>query len=58
MTNDEINKTQITIPFALYNELSDDSEFLSYLRAAGVDNWEGYDEALKMVEQAFLEEDK
>lgn len=34
-----------------YNELVQDSRFLNALRAAGVDNWEGYDEAFDILEE-------
>lgn len=33
---------KITISMEEYNRLLADSEFLANLRAAGVDNWEGY----------------
>jgi hypothetical protein len=38
----------ITISEAEFNKLKSDSDFLAKLRAAGVDNWEGYDEAQEM----------
>lgn len=32
-----------------YNQLEDDSYFLNCLDMAGVDNWDGYEEAQRMV---------
>lgn len=40
----------IEIPFDEYLELKDDQMILQALYAAGVDNWEGYDEALASLE--------
>jgi hypothetical protein len=34
-----------------YNDLQRRSEWLSYLEAAGVDNWEGYDIAYDMAKE-------
>ena len=39
------NKT-VTIPLTVYVGLQNESEMLKKLYAAGVDNWEGYAEAL------------
>jgi len=41
----------ITITMEEYEELIEDQEFLHCLRAAGVDNWDGYDEAIKMFQE-------
>ena len=38
----------ITISVEDYNELVSDSNFLSALMAAGVDNWDGYDYAVEI----------
>lgn len=35
----------VTISKKEYEQLKEDSNFLNALRAAGVDNWEGYSEA-------------
>lgn len=35
----------VTITMSEYEELLEDSRFLSALEAAGIDNWEGYDYA-------------
>lgn len=40
---------KVTISKEEYNQLQEDSLFLEYLRAAGVDNWEGYDYAIQMM---------
>lgn len=41
----------VTISEAEYKRLLKDSEFLDALRAVGVDNWEGYSEAYKLLEK-------
>lgn len=38
-----------TLTHAEYQELKRDSEKLAALKAAGVDNWEGYGEALAIL---------
>lgn len=38
----------ITISKSEYDRLCLDSEWLGYLEAAGVDNWQGIDEAIQM----------
>lgn len=43
-----VNNT-FTISQKEYEKLLKDSEFLGYLRMCGVDNWEGYDEARRMI---------
>lgn len=35
-----------------YNELQDESKFLDALRGAGVDNWDGYEYALEVIENS------
>ena len=40
----------ITITKTHYDELVEAQKFLSYLEDAGVDNWEGYDYAVRMRE--------
>jgi phage pi2 protein 07 len=37
----------VTIPKAEYDRLLLDRESLQELRAAGADNWEGYDDAMR-----------
>jgi len=41
----------VTISKAEYERLLEDSEFLSCLEAAGVDNWEGYSYAHEMMNE-------
>ena len=41
----------VTISQAEYQNLLDDSAFLEALRAAGVDNWEGFDEAVRIYQE-------
>ena len=47
---------QVTISKAEYDRLVEDSEWLGYLKAAGVDNWQGIDEAMEMRKQDQEEE--
>lgn len=39
----------ITIPKAQYDQLIQDQQWLQCLAAAGVDNWEGYDHAVELL---------
>ena len=41
----------ITISVEHYDEILDDVRFLNALRAAGVDNWDGYDYALEIYNE-------
>ncbi|WP_286237945.1 lambda-exonuclease family protein [Neptuniibacter halophilus] len=47
-------KTQksVTIPKSEYQQLQADSAVLAALRAAGVNNWQGYEVAMEMLDQA------
>ncbi len=45
-----IDKETVTISKKEYDRLIEDSEFLTALEAAGVDNWEGYAMAREMVD--------
>jgi hypothetical protein len=47
--NEPIKGATITISLAEHAELVEASEFLDCLRACGVDNWPGYDEARQMM---------
>jgi len=47
----------VTITKAEYNILLEDSNFLSALRAAGVDNWSGYGEAFDILKEWDEEEE-
>lgn len=49
-------KEMITITREEYEQLLDDRECLSCLKAAGVDNWEGYDYAMEMYDSYCEEE--
>lgn len=42
---------QVTIPLDEYENLLYDSNFLKCLISCGVDNWEGYEEAIKMMDE-------
>jgi len=44
-------KETVTISKKEYDQLIKDSEFLDALRAAGVDNWEGYSFACESLEK-------
>ena len=39
----------VTLPDELHSEYKSDSDFLGYLYAAGVDSWEGYEQAQDMM---------
>ena len=41
----------ITVSKTVYDQLCEDQAFLDALRAAGVDNWQGYSEAYKILEE-------
>lgn len=41
---------KIEVDKEVYDELVSDQKFLDALIAAGVDNWEGYEEAQQMME--------
>lgn len=45
---DLVNKT-VTLSLEYYSKLVEDSLLLDALHAAGVDNWEGYSEAVREV---------
>ncbi len=42
---------EITISKKEYDELLEQVEFLNALKACGVDNWDGYDYAVEMLEE-------
>ena len=46
----------VTISQAEYQNLLGDSAFLEALRAAGVDNWEGFDEAIRIFKEGDLDD--
>jgi hypothetical protein len=41
----------VTISKKEYESLLEDSEFLSALQGAGVDNWDGYDYAIELMNE-------
>ena len=43
----------ITITEKEYRSLKRDSQFLTCLEGAGVDNWQGYDYAVEMFDEMF-----
>jgi len=45
-----MEEKMVTITEKEYKELIEDSNFLRALREVGIDNWEGYSEALKFDE--------
>lgn len=51
-----MSEETVTITKEKYIQLLNDSNFLNALRAAGVDNWEGYD-LVEFEEIADIEED-
>jgi hypothetical protein len=48
----------ITITKQEYDQLVEDQQFLHALQNAGVDNWEGYDYALELLEKDEGEDEK
>jgi len=48
----ENHEDTVDVPLNEYKRLKADQEFLHALRAFGVDNWEGYGEAVDSVNSA------
>jgi len=46
----EVTEKTLTITLKRYSELLDKEDFLYCLEAVGVDNWDGFNDALKMHE--------
>lgn len=46
-----MSEETITVSVSRYNELVDDQNFLIALRGAGVDNWEGYGDAVESFQE-------
>jgi hypothetical protein len=46
----------VTIPKSEYDQLCKDAEWLGWLEAAGVDNWDGIEEAMQMRNEAEQDE--
>jgi len=51
------NPELILVSRSLYNRLVGANNLLQMLYAAGVDNWEGYSEALNMQDEEEVEEE-
>lgn len=49
---------EIVIPFEHYVELVDASDRMHFLELFGVDNWEGYDEAMQALQDYYDTEDQ
>lgn len=51
----DLNKmvTEVTIPAGRFEELTNAEATLSALEAAGVDNWEGYDHAMEILNETL-----
>jgi hypothetical protein len=47
----------VTIKKSEYEQLIEDSNWLSCLEGCGVDNWQGYDDARDMYREEFPEEE-
>jgi hypothetical protein len=52
-----MTEEMITITKEEYDQLCKESDWLSWLEAAGVDNWEGFDEARNMRDEWKAEND-
>jgi hypothetical protein len=46
-----MNEETITISKKEYEQLKKDQHFLECLQGAGVDNWEGYDYAIELMQE-------
>lgn len=53
----ETPDTDVTIPFHVYASLLDRDRWLCALEAAGVDNWDGFDEAIYILEKWDAEDE-
>jgi hypothetical protein len=51
MTEMEVDVNSVVITLREYKSLMDDSEMLRHLYAAGVQDWDGYEIALKEMER-------
>ena len=47
----------VTIPLEEYLQLRDDSIWVECLNMAGVDNWDGFDEARQLYKERDLDND-
>jgi len=46
--------SMVSISRETYNSLLQDSKFLAALNSVGVDSWEGYEEAMHLIEEEGL----
>ena len=46
-----MSETKVSITFDEYNQLLDRDQKLRVLKVVGVDNWEGYEEAMNILEE-------
>mgnify|MGYP006385086585 CR=1 FL=1 len=46
-----MSETKVSITFDEYNQLLNRDQELCALESAGVDNWEGYEEAMNILEE-------
>lgn len=46
-----MDDTMVTIPLSEYEQLVADQQLLDALHAAGVDNWQGYDDAVEAASE-------
>lgn len=51
VTCDRCENPSVTISKEEYERLLNDSEFLNCLKACGVDNWQGWDDAMQMFSE-------
>lgn len=58
MVNFENGQSVVTISEKEYEGLLEKERFLEALRGCGVDNWDGYDYAIEMIEEWDKEEIK
>lgn len=56
LNGDILRFLMLTIDSETYDELLADAQFLAALRAAGVDNWGGYDDAIDILNEWQLED--
>ena len=47
-----VKEQMVSIHDSEYEQMNNESDVLACLYAAGVDNWEGYDEAMEMRDEA------
>lgn len=53
-----MSEETVTISKAEYEELLNDSLFLGCLKSAGVDNWDGYDDAIDEFDRLSYDGEK